>query len=218
MKTKQTFLVACMMAIGASVCQAQSTGIPIPKENVKGLVKLNFDGLFEGRYQFGYERIVGKFTSVQFNAGFIFNFEQMQSGDGAFELDNRGIGFVVAPEVRVYLSEFTNHNPPVGFYLGGFGRVRNMNESRFDASQYSSYESDRETFTAGIGVLLGFQYYTSFGVGIDVNIGPEFRYRSEQFGESYLSPFWPESDYSSNTKTRIQETVPYGSVNFVYAF
>lgn len=211
--------LACLMLVISAPVFAQTPDGPKTKDGARNVIKLNFDGLFEGRYQFGYERVVGRFTSVQLTAGLIFDYEFQESANSINKVDNQKLGFVFNPEFRVYLSEFTNDEPPRGFYVGAFSRLRSFNEREFRQSDFDLYELDRDVTTAGVGLHLGIQYYTSFGVGFDAWIGPEFRFRNEQTDErwEYTDESWGDSGVQS-TRTRIQETVVFAGIGVVYAF
>lgn len=49
------------------------------KDNAQNVIKLNFDGLFTGRYQFAYERLLGRYTTVQLSAGLLYDLEISES-------------------------------------------------------------------------------------------------------------------------------------------
>jgi len=210
MRSVILFTVALIAAIGAS---AQDTS-----ENPKNLVKLNFDGLFDARYQVGIERVVGKYTSVQLNAGLLFDYEISESTSSNTTTDNRTSGFVLTPEFRVYLSEFTKNETPKGFFVGLFGRVRDFTSSNYYSDGWVEDDSFTDVTTVGAGLHVGFQYFTSFGLGFDAWVGPEFRYRTEDSSTeiNYTDVFM--QDISSSSSTRVFETVGFAGVGIVYAF
>ncbi len=192
---------------------AQSTD-----SNPKNLMKLNFDGLFDARYQIGYERIVGKYTNVQLNAGLLFDYEITESTSANSTTDNRMLGFVLTPEFRVYLSEFTKNETPRGFFVGLFGRMRDFTSHNSYRDGWVEDKSFTDVTTIGAGLHVGFQYFTSFGLGFDAWLGPEFRYRTEDNSNeiNYTDVFM--QDISSSSSTRVFETVGFAGVGIVYAF
>lgn len=202
-----------MALLCAGTGLAQST-----EANPKNLIKLNFDGLFDARYQIGYERVVGKYTTVQLNAGLLFDYEITESSSSNTTTDNRLSGVVLTPEFRVYLSEFTKDEAPKGFFVGLFGRMRDFTDKRSYSDGWMESESFRDVTTVGAGIHLGFQYFTSFGLGFDAWVGPEFRYRTETSSDevNYLTPGATDSFISSSTK--VFETVGFAGVGIVYAF
>lgn len=210
MRTAILFFVALVSALGVT---AQDTA-----ENPKNLIKLNFDGLFDARYQVGIERIVGKYTSVQLNAGLLFDYEISESTSSNTTTDNRMSGFVLTPEFRVYLSEFTKNETPKGFFIGFFGRVRDFTSSNYYSDGWVEDDSFTDVTTVGAGLHVGFQYFTSFGLGFDAWVGPEFRYRTEDSSTEiiYSDPFL--NDISSSSSSRLFETVGFAGVGIVYAF
>ncbi len=213
---KQFLVVVALCGITLSGFSQESERT---KSDVKNLVKLNFDGLFEGRYQFGYERLIGKYTTVQLNAGIIFDYELSESSTSVFAIDSRQLGVVLSPEVRVYLSEFTNDVAPKGFFVGSFARYRSYEDRRIITDGPVRDEDITNAFTVGGGLHLGFQYFTSFGVGFDAWIGPEFRFRSEDNTRRVTGTDTPPDFGSfSATRTRVQETVVYAGIGICYAF
>lgn len=196
---------------------AQDSAFP-SKDDAVNLVKLNFDGLFTGRYQFAYERLLGRYTSVQFSAGLLYDLEVSESVGSNLNVNRELTGVVLTPEFRVYLSEFTSDNPPKGFFVGAFGRYRNFSELDQSEDDFQNYRLERDVQTVGMGLHIGFQYYTSFGVGFDAWVGPEFRFRNE-FEKTEIERFDPNPEvFNGEVRTRIQETVVFAGIGVVYAF
>lgn len=216
MKLFRPLILLSVVAFSTQL-SAQTIEEPTEKEQVKNVVKLNFDGLFEGRYQFGYERLVGKYTSVQLNFGILFDYEYSESSTSVDLTDDFTQGFVISPEVRVYLSEFTNDMPPKGFFVGAFGRFRNFEDQELSRNEFNFNQLNRDVQTIGVGLHLGFQYYTSFGVGFDAWIGPEFRYRTEESVRQTRDSFQPEVNVDE-TSRKLQETVVFAGLGVSYAF
>lgn len=216
MKIKTTFLLI-IFALFAAEFSAQSESTKT-KANARNIVKLNFDGLFEGRYQFAYERLVGDFISVQGSVGLLFDYEFSESSTSIDVTDYRKSGFVFTPEMRVYLSEFTNDSPPKGFYVGAFARYRTFAENDLRRTEFEYRKNTNDVSTVGAGLHLGIQYYTSFGVGFDAWLGPEFRYRTQNSTDEYdFSPIGGEVG-SGSRKEKVNETVVFAGVGVVYAF
>lgn len=216
MKLHKHLLLLTALSFSA-LLYGQTPEEPKGKDEVKNVVKLNFDGLFDGRYQFGYERVVGKYTSVQLNLGLLFDYEYSESSTSVELVDNYTRGFVLSPEMRVYLSEFTNDNPPKGFFVGVFGRYRDYEEQELYRGQFGFNQNNRDVRTIGMGLHLGFQYYTSFGVGFDAWIGPEFRYRTEEFVGLNQDSFDP-AVIRNERSLKEQETVVFAGLGVNYAF
>lgn len=210
MKSTLLFLSALFAGV---VALGQDTS-----EGSKKLIKLNFDGLFDARYQLGYEQVLGRYTSVQFNAGLIFDYEVSESSAASFSLDNRKTGFVLTPEFRVYMSEFTYTETPKGFFVGFFARMRDFTERYVSSDEWMSREDFTDVTTVGAGFHIGFQYFTSFGLGFDAWLGPEFRYRTQENTNEvlYADPF-PE-DQISTSSSKVFETVGFAGIGIVYAF
>jgi hypothetical protein len=216
MKMKQT-LALVVLVLFASVNWAQTEPTKT-KADARNIVKLNFDGLFEGRYQFAYERLVGDFISVQGSVGVIFDYEFSESSTSIDVTDYSKNGFVFTPEMRVYLSEFTNDNPPKGFYVGAFARYRTFAENDLRRTEFEYRKNTNDVTTVGAGLHFGIQYYTSFGVGFDAWLGPEFRYRTQNSTEEYdYSPTGGGAG-SGSRKEKVNETVVFAGVGIVYAF
>lgn len=216
MKSKLTLCVL-FVALFASSVSAQTEPVKSKSESLN-LVKLNFDGLFEGRYQFAYERVVGNFISVQGSVGIIFDYEFSESANSVDLTDYQKNGFVFTPEMRVYLSEFTNDNPPKGFYVGAFARYRTFAENDIFRSELEYRKYTNDVTTVGAGLHLGIQYYTSFGVGFDAWLGPEFRYRTQNSTEEFdFSPTGGGAGTSSR-REKVNETVVFAGIGVVYAF
>lgn len=53
-------IIALFFALPGGL-NAQENASP-SKDDAVNVIKLNFDGLFTGRYQFAYERLVGRYT------------------------------------------------------------------------------------------------------------------------------------------------------------
>lgn len=206
-------LVAACSSTGWSQSEPSKT-----KSDARNVIKLNFDGLFEGRYQFAYERLVGDFISVQGSVGIIFDYEYSESSTSVDLTDYSKNGFVFTPEMRIYLSEFTNDSPPKGFYVGAFARYRTFAENDLRRDEFSYRKDNNDVTTIGGGLHLGIQYYTSFGVGFDAWLGPEFRYRTQTSKEEYdYTPTGGLIGSGSRTE-KINETVIFAGIGVVYAF
>ncbi len=209
-------MIALFFALPGGL-SAQESSTP-SKDDAANVVKLNFDGLFTGRYQFAYERLVGRYTSVQLSAGLLYDLEVSESVGSNFNVNRELLGVVITPEFRIYLSEFTNDNPPKGFFVGAFARYRNFSELDETVDDFQSYRLERDVRTMGMGLHLGFQYYTSFGVGFEAWLGPEFRFRNE-LEQTEIERYQPNPEvFSGEVRTRIQETVVFAGIGVVYAF
>ncbi|MBI1267463.1 MAG: hypothetical protein GC193_08545 [Cryomorphaceae bacterium] len=189
---------------------------PTPPKNV---IKLSFDGFFFGRYQASYERIVGKYTSVQVTLGGIIDISKSENTAGSLSNnENRTTGFVASPEFRVYLSEFTKTEVPSGFYFGTSIRYRNVKNFEAREDDFSSYEFNEHERNIGLGVVAGVQYVTSFGLGFDAFIGPEFKYVFLDSETTDISTNQDIPDFIQKSSTIRQDALPFAGLNISYAF
>lgn len=188
---------------------------PLPKN----VIKLSFDGFFFGRYQASYERVIGKYTSVQFTLGGIVDLSKSENTSGSvFNDENRVTGFVASPEFRVYLSEFTNTDIPSGFYFGTSIRYKNTNTLQAREDEFSSYEFNEHERNVGLGLVAGVQYVTSFGVGFDAFIGPDFKYTFIDSETNEVSKVENVPGFQQKSSSILQETLPFAGINISYAF
>lgn len=185
----------------------------------KNIFKLSFDGFFFGRYQASYERVVGKYTSINLTLGGIVDLSKSENTSGTvLNNENRITGFVASPELRVYLSEFTNTQTPTGFYFGSSIRYQNINTYENREDEVSEYEFNEHERSVGLGLVAGIQYITSFGLGFDAYVGPNFRYSfaDSQRSETFKTVNIP--NYNESSSSIIQETLPFAGLNISYAF
>lgn len=146
------------------------------KDNV---VKLNLFGLIVGQYQLAYERALNENLSVQLGAGIISREWDLSIGNSTnTQQDN---GFIIIPEVRYYFSE-----APKGVYGGAFLRYRSVTNS----VEYTTFDQNLNTVNAkveatrnaiGGGLLIGYQVLISDAVGIDIQLGPQYKSVSTDF-------------------------------------
>lgn len=185
----------------------------------KNAIKLSFDGFFFGRYEMSYERVLGRYTSMNLTFGGLLDLSKTQNSVGsAYSNEHRLTGFTASPEFRVYMSEFTNSRIPTGFYFGTSARYRQSKTYDRRVDEYSVYEANEDEQTIGLGLCAGLQYVTSFGLGFDMFIGPNFRYRftDRESSEIFQSPVMNSNRTISSMIE--QETVPFAGVNITYAF
>jgi hypothetical protein len=195
--------------------------LPSPAQSTlpKNVVKLSFDGFFFGRYQASYERVIGKYTSVQLTLGGIVDLSKSENTTGSvFNNENRTTGFVASPEFRVYLSEFTNTDVPSGFYFGTSVRYRNVNTFEAREDEFSAFEFNEHERNIGLGLVAGVQYVTSFGLGFDAYIGPDFRYSFMDSETSEISKIENVPAFFQSSSSILQETLPFAGINISYAF
>ncbi|WP_306640038.1 hypothetical protein [Sanyastnella coralliicola] len=210
---KKLLLIMCVMVLGLpSFAQSETDDSP------KNVVKLNFDGIFDSRYQFGYERVLGKYTTVNLNVGGIFDVYKRETGGGQYLDERNKTGFVIVPEFRVYMSEFTSDKTPAGFFFSAFSKYRTENEDRNFNNEFELTEEKWDRDYIGVGLLAGFQMLTSFGLGFEAYVGPEYRYSFIDYTrtQTLIANGTNASNYDESTIE--QETVPFAGVSISYGF
>ena len=87
------------------------------------------------------------------------------------------LGFIVKPEVRVYMSP----EPMKGFYLGAFARVRSLQRT-----MVTNFTGVQRRTALGAGVVLGGQFRISDKVRGDLFLGPQVKSVTTTIGEHYV--------------------------------
>ena len=131
---------------------------------------------------------------------------------------NRTDGFLISPEFRVYLSEFTNENVPEGAYFAALARFQQSTLKEEFSDDFGSRNLTEDLMNVGLGVSVGFQYITDFGLGFDVFVGPEFRYQFLDRTNTVVDVQFPEFDSNSSTSTVEKIAVPFAGLNLSYQF
>lgn len=140
------------------------------KNNV---VKVNLFGMIAGQYQLAYERSINENMSVQLAAGIISR--DWEIAIGSTDQTQEDNGFIIIPEWRYYFS-----TAPKGAYAGAFFRYRTVtNKIEYTTLDQNLNEVDatlEATRSAiGGGLLIGYQVLISDAVGIDIQLGPQYK-------------------------------------------
>ncbi|MCH2198833.1 MAG: hypothetical protein MK081_08610 [Flavobacteriales bacterium] len=78
--------------------------------------------------------------------------------EGGQHLDERNkTGFVIAPEFRVYMSEFTSDKTPSGFFFSAFSKYRSESVDRNFNNEFELTEEKWDHDYIGVSLLAGFQ-------------------------------------------------------------
>lgn len=148
-------------------------GLHVQAQDMRGWVKTNPFGLFAGQFQCGYERAVSGQMTVQLTGGVVrsnleFETDELETllGIGTSLQAVDWSGFLIMPEVRLYLSEERGK----GFYLGAFARARCIQRT-----MTTNFVSVQHRTAVGAGVVLGGQFNISKSVRGDLFIGPQIK-------------------------------------------
>jgi hypothetical protein len=185
------FLITCIPIFGQV-----DPEIPFHKNEVK----LHLTDLLNGRYTFGYERVVGNHIGISTTLGYKskegllrlsgLDTDQFKTGDLTYS------GFRVVPEFRYYINE---HNTAMlhGFYFGAYITFVNLksefkglytNENGEFPFQYDvKVNTNSLGFMIGYKLLLGKRFYFDFTIA-----GPGVGNYNFKFTEIVAAPdeFW----------------------------
>lgn len=184
----------------------------------KNIIKLNVEGLLTDRYQMSFERVLGKYTSIQLTSGFYFDYLKQDNSNGEASNTEKTNGWLISPEFRVYLSEFTNDQTPEGVFVAIAGNYSTRKDEEHRTDAFNNSFTIETTENVGLGIAIGFQYITDFGVGFEAYVGPQFRYQfrdTEYFNEDFG---FPGANSYTNTSTVEKLAWPIGGINVSYQF
>ena len=149
------------------------SALQLPAQTGDWVVKSNPFGLFAGQFQFGAERLGEGPLTYQCTAGYVRSALELNTSDLESLLGVRTSlnavdwnGFVVQPELRLYLSEKAGK----GMYIAAFARVRSIR--RVMVTNFTGVQ--HRTAVGGGGVLGGQFNLTPRLIG-DLFIGPQMK-------------------------------------------
>ena len=149
------------------------SALQLPAQTGDWVVKSNPFGLFVGQFQLGAERLGEGPLTYQCTAGYVRSALELNTSDLESLLGVRTSlnavdwnGFVVQPELRLYLSEKAGK----GMYIAAFARVRSIR--RVMVTNFTGVQ--HRTAVGGGGVLGGQFNLTPRLIG-DLFIGPQMK-------------------------------------------
>lgn len=147
------------------------------------ILKTNVIGYFNGQYQLVYERALTPNFSAQLSGGVIASQSEGASiiNGTEYKYENQRSGFIAIPEVRWY----PGANQMEGFFIGAFGRFRQVTNDLSDLSTPKGSEGiaqdlsrERKNTALGGGMTVGFQWISDGGITLDLFVGPQYKSRN----------------------------------------
>lgn len=129
--------------------------MPLGDPMYRNTLRMSIDGLFQNRYQLGYERVLRERTSLSLTAGAILYLSKEENENGQFLNEERRTGFLIEPQLRVYFSDFNNSKVPVGFYIAAAANYRQTSELTHRQDEFTFYRQEKDEWNAGLGFLVG---------------------------------------------------------------
>lgn len=134
--------------------------------NEKNQINFYASDVLNGSFIFGYERVVGKHTSVNLGIGYKteeglvvlsgIDREQLKTNDLTYS------GFKIVPEFRYYLNESLNGSILHGLYFGAYLKYSSFNSDIVGTFINSENESFNIAYTAdvdvtSVGLMIGYK-------------------------------------------------------------
>ncbi len=196
-----------------------SAQIKIDTTHYKNVFKFDiFNSTFSDEFVFTYERVIGKQTSLALTGGFYsaFSSENFADDFGTSRYSEfRVSGWLIQPEFRYYLMEYTGAPSPHQVYLSIFPHVsfqnrRELGEPYFMFDEYqwvpdiAWQDIDTQEDRYGLGVSAGAQVFMKDGLGLEVQIYWLLFYSDHQrVGTEWSTLTGQPNDVSSRTVSRL---------------
>lgn len=164
------------------------------------VVKFNALGVLGGQYQLAYERAVAPKLSLQLSAGYLAGSSEGSSLSTNAKYENKRTGYILIPEVRFY----PGGNAAKGFFIAGFGRFRNANNTLTDNGTgdtgiAQNLSRKKVTTTIGGGATIGYQWIRKGGFSFDIYAGLGYKTRktTTTYDKASLNEAATDANYDS---------------------